>query len=221
MCRTCGVEHAARPDVCAICADDRQWVPATGQAWATLESLAAEGYEASIGELEPDLHAITSTPGAGIGQQSKLVVTPDGNVLWDPIGFLDDAVVEAVRALGPVVAIVASHPHMYGVQVEWSRRLGNVPVLVAESDVHWLGRPDPVVRTWTGERELLPGVTLSQPGGHLPGGAVLHWAAGADGRGVLLAGDTIFATPDRRSVAFMRSFPNHIPLSAGVVERVT
>ena len=109
---------------------------------------------------------------------------------------------------------------MYGLQVEWSRMLGDPPVLVAESDVHWLARPDPVVGTWSGEREVLPGLTLSQPGGHFPGSAVLHWAAGADGRGVLLSGDTIFANPDRRSVAFMRSFPNHLPLSAAVVERV-
>jgi len=37
---------------------------------------------------------------------------------------------------------------------------------------------------------------------------------------VLLSGDTVFANPDRRSVAFMRSYPNHLPLSAGVTERV-
>ena len=221
ICRTCGVEHAERPDVCAICADERQWVPATGQAWTTLDELAPDGYAAALAELEPDLYAITSTPNAGIGQQSKLVRTPGGNVLWDPIGFVDEAVVDVVRALGPVVAVVASHPHMYGLQVEWSHRLGGVPVLVAESDAHWVARPDPVVGTWSGSLDLLPGVTLSQPGGHFPGSAVLHWAAGAGGRGVLLAGDTIFANPDRRSVAFMRSFPNHIPLSAAVVERVT
>ncbi|WP_028045615.1 MBL fold metallo-hydrolase [Cellulomonas sp. URHE0023] len=220
ICRTCGVEHSERPDVCAICADERQWVPASGQAWATLEELADEGYAAHLTTLEPDLYAVTSTPNAGIGQQSKLVRTPDGSVLWDPIGFLDEPVVQQILALGPVVAIVASHPHMYGVQVEWSRRLGNPRVLVAESDVHWLGRPDPVVETWKGTLELTPGLTLSQPGGHFPGSAVLHWAAGAEGRGVLLAGDTVFANPDRRSVAFMRSYPNHLPLSAAVAERV-
>jgi hypothetical protein len=37
---------------------------------------------------------------------------------------------------------------------------------------------------------------------------------------VLLSGDTVFANPDRASVAFLRSYPNHIPLSAAVVERV-
>ncbi|MFJ1512648.1 MBL fold metallo-hydrolase [Cellulosimicrobium funkei] len=220
ICRTCAVEHAERPAVCAICADERQWVPATGQAWTTLAELAAAGERLVLEELEPDLFGLTSEPSVGIGQQAKIVRTPAGTLLWDPPGYVDDAAVEQVRALGPVVAIAASHPHMFGVQVEWSRALGDVPVLVAEADAHWVARPDRVVETWTGEREVLPGVVLSQPGGHFPGSAVVHWAAGADGRGVLLSGDTIFANPDRTSVSFMRSYPNRIPLSAAVVLRV-
>jgi hypothetical protein len=220
LCRTCAVEHAHRPAVCAICADERQWVPAAGQAWTTLEELAAAGERVVMTELEPDLFGLTSEPSVGIGQQAKVVRTPAGSLLWDPLGFLDDAAVERVRALGPVVAVVASHPHMFGAQVEWSRRLGGVPVLVAEADAGWVARPDPVIETWSGEREVLPGVVLSQPGGHFPGSAVVHWAAGADGRGVLLSGDTIFANPDRTSVSFMRSYPNRIPLSGAVVRRV-
>ncbi|MGN6241370.1 MAG: MBL fold metallo-hydrolase, partial [Cellulosimicrobium cellulans] len=171
-------------------------------------------------ELEPDLFGLSSEPSVGIGQQAKIVRTPAGNLLWDPPGYVDDDAVARVRALGPVVAIAASHPHMFGVQVAWSRALGGVPVLVAEADAHWVARPDPVIETWTGEREVLPGVVLSQPGGHFPGSAVVHWATGADGRGVLLSGDTIFANPDRTSVSFMRSYPNRIPLSATVVLRV-
>ena len=75
------------------------------------------------------------------------------------------------------------------------------------------------MRFWTDDIELLPGVTLTQPGGHFPGSAVVHWA-GADGKGVLLSSDTIFANPDRTSVSFMRSYPNRIPLSGAVVDRV-
>ncbi|MFE7404608.1 hydrolase [Isoptericola sp. NPDC057559] len=226
ICRTCAVEHADRPDVCAICADERQWVPATGQAWATLEELVAEGCAVEVAELEPDLLALHTTPHLGIGQQAKVVRTPAGALLWDPLGFVDDAGVAAVvdAAAGGDVVIAASHPHMYGVQVEWSRRLAAatgrpVPVLVSEADAGWVARPDAVVETWSGEREVLPGVVLSQPGGHFPGSAVVHWA-GADGRGVLLSGDTIFANPDRVTVSFMRSYPNRIPLSGAVVTRV-
>jgi hypothetical protein len=220
ICQTCAVEHADRPDVCAICADERQWVPADGQVWTTLDEIAAEGHEVTVTELEPDLFALSGHPGVGIGQESKIVRTPAGMLLWDPIGYLDDDAVRQVRALGEVVAVVASHPHMFGVQVEWSRALGGVPVLVAEADAGWVARPDPVIETWSGDREILPGVTLTQPGGHFPGSAVAHWAAGAEGRGVLLSGDTIFANPDLTSVSFMRSYPNRIPLSGAVVDRV-
>ncbi|WP_345800425.1 hydrolase [Microbacterium sp. AZCO] len=220
ICATCAVEHAERVEVCAICADDRQWVPADGQHWTTLAELRDAGCRTELVEAEPDLWLIGSAPGVGIGQRSKLIRTHAGCLLFDPIGYVDDAAVEAVRALGPVVAIVASHPHMYGVQVEWSRALGGAPVLVAEKDREWVARPDPVIETWSSNIEILPGVTLTQPGGHFPGSAVVHWAGGADGRGVLLSSDTIFANPDRTSVSFMRSYPNRLPLSAGVVDRV-
>ena len=220
ICATCAVEHSEQVEVCAICADERQWVPADGQHWTTLEELAAAGTSVAVEEVEPSLYGVTSKPPVGIGQQSMLVTTTEGNLLWDPIGYVDDAAIAAVRELGDVVAIVASHPHMYGVQVEWSHRLGNVPVYVSEPDAHWVARQDEVIKTWKGVLNPLPGVTLIQPGGHFPGSAIVHWAAGAEGKGVILSGDTIFANPDRTSVSFMRSYPNRIPLSGAVVDRV-
>jgi hypothetical protein len=223
ICATCGVEHADRPAVCAICADERQWVPATGQRWTTLAELADAGTEVRFTELEPGLWGLRVQPAVGIGQESKLLVTDAGALLWDPPAFVDDAAVARVRELageGGVVAAAASHPHMFGVQVEWSRRLGGVPVLVSRADLDWVARPDAAVDGWEGDRTVLPGVTMTQPGGHFPGSAVVHWAGGAGGHGVLLSGDTIFANPDRTSVSFMRSYPNRIPLSAPVVERI-
>lgn len=220
ICATCGVEHAEREAVCVICADERQWVPEGGQVWTTLEELAARGEQTRVIDLEPDLIGITSSPNVGIGQWSKLVTTTEGSVLWDPIGYLDDAALDRILSHGPVRAIAASHPHMYGVQVEWSRLLGDPPVLVAEADAAWVRRPDPVIELWSGTSELAPGLTLRQIGGHFPGSAVLHWSAGADGAGALLVGDTIFPNPDRVSVSFMRSYPNRIPLSGAVALRI-
>jgi hypothetical protein len=49
---------------------------------------------------------------------------------------------------------------------------------------------------------------------------VLHWPAGAEGRGALLTGDIIMVASDRRYVSFMYSFPNYVPLSAASVKRV-
>jgi hypothetical protein len=219
ICATCAVEHAERTDVCAICADERQWVPASGQAWTSLGEMARAGYAVEIEELEPGLYGVSSLPAAGIGQQSKLLQTPAGNLLWDPIGYLDERATAEIGALGPVVAIAASHPHMYGVQVEWSRALGGVPIYVSAADAHWVARPDDAIRTWSGQATPLPGVTLIQIGGHFPGSSVVHFS-GRDGRGVLLTSDSVFVDPDRTSVTFMRSFPNRIPLSPAVVERL-
>ena len=81
-------------------------------------------------------------------------------------------------------------------------------------------RPDPAVRNWDRTLEPLPGLTLIQCGGHFEGSAALHWAAGAEGRGALLTGDTITVVADRRFVSFMRSYPNDIPLPAVAVGRI-
>ena len=79
----------------------------------------------------------------------------------------------------------------------------------------------PPISLWQGQtKELLPGVTLICSGGHYPGGTVLHWAAGADGKGALLSGDIVQVVQDNKSVSFMWSFPNVIPLSGPLVEGV-
>lgn len=221
VCETCGAEHAAALGVCAICADERQWVPADGQKWATLEELTQAGRRVQITELEENLFGITVEPKVGIGQQTQLVCTHAGNLLWDPVGYLDEGAVSRVRELGEVTAIAASHPHMFGVQVEWSKALGGVPVLVSEADAEWVQRPDPAITTWNGRYEVAPGLTLHQVGGHFPGSSVVHWTAGAGGKGVLLVSDTIHANPDRATVTFLRSYPNRIPLSPAVVQRIT
>lgn len=222
ICATCAVEYPDTeqpPTECPICEDERQWVPPTGQRWTTLAELAENGHQTRIHEEEPNLCGVTVEPQVGIGQQALLLRTPNGNLLWDPVGYIDDLAVERITELGGIALIAASHPHMYGVQVEWSKAFGGVPVLVAEADKQHVQRPDPVIRFWSGTEEVLPGVTFVQAGGHFKGSGVVH-VTGADGRGVLLAGDTIAPKPDRRWVSFMRSFPNDIPLSAAAVERV-
>jgi glyoxylase-like metal-dependent hydrolase (beta-lactamase superfamily II) len=82
-------------------------------------------------------------------------------------------------------------------------------------------RPDPAFVFWEGETcELWDGLTLVRCGGHFPGSDVLHWPAGAEGRGALLTGDTIYVTQDRRFVSFMYSYPNLIPLPVKTVEQI-
>jgi hypothetical protein len=89
------------------------------------------------------------------------------------------------------------------------------------ADADWIVRPDPAIRHWRGDTlELLPGVTLLRLGGHFPGGAVLHWAEGAEGRGAILSGDIVQVAADLRRVSFLWSYPNMMPLSAATVQRI-
>jgi Metallo-beta-lactamase superfamily len=221
VCAACGNHSPGRrPAVCAVCADERQWLPPDGQRWTTLEELAAAGYRSEVRDVEPGLTGIGVQPPFAIGQRSLLVRTAAGNVLWDPSGFIDAAAVAAVREAGGLSFVTASHPHFYGAIAEWAREFG-AQILVPADDAGWLrADPDLPVRTWAGTLEVLPSVTLVQCGGHFPGSAVLHWAAGADGRGVLLSGDTIFVTPGEDRVTFVWSAPNRLPLSEAAVTNV-
>lgn len=221
ICATCAVETADLPEApatCAICEDERQWVPAEGQQWTTLEKLASDGTRVVAREVEPGLWGLTADPGVGIGQQMSVVVTPAGTLLFDCVGFIDEAAVELVRGLGPTLAVAASHPHMYGVQTEWAAAL-EAPVVLAAKDREWVRR-DERVEWFDDVHEVADGLRLHRVGGHFPGQTVVEWEAGADGRGVLLSGDAIFTNPDRKTVSFLRSYPNRLPLSGNVVLRI-
>jgi glyoxylase-like metal-dependent hydrolase (beta-lactamase superfamily II) len=221
VCATCGNHFPGpQPPVCAVCADERQWLPPGGQRWTTLAELEAAGHACDVRAVEPGLTGIGAEPPFAIGQRSLLVHTPEGNLLWDPSGFIDAAAVAAVREAGGLRFVTASHPHFYGAIDEWAREFG-AEILVPADDAAWLrAGPDASVRTWSGVLQVLPGVTLVQCGGHFPGSAVVHWADGADGRGVLLSGDTIFVTPGEDRVTFVWSAPNRLPLSADAVQGV-
>jgi hypothetical protein len=83
---------------------------------------------------------------------------------------------------------------MFGSQVAWSHRFGDVPVLVLSADRGWVQRDDPVITEWPGVETVLPGVTLIEVGGHFPGASVAR-VARPDRRGDLLVGDSIMPTP--------------------------
>jgi glyoxylase-like metal-dependent hydrolase (beta-lactamase superfamily II) len=223
ICPACGANHpeaSSAPERCPLCEDERQWVPPTGQRWTTMSRLAAEGCHSVVREVEPGLIGIACEPDVGVGQRGLLVQTSDGNLLWDPPPFLDDAALEAVRGAGGLHAISSSHPHMYGAAVQWSHAF-DAQLLLVDVDAGWLMRPDPAVRTWSGALEVLSGVTLVQCGGHFPGSSVLHWADGADDGGVILAGDTIMVTPGEDRVSFVYSAPVRLPLAEPSVRGIT
>lgn len=222
ICETCGTQHAASeqpPERCFICEDERQYVGAAGQTWTTLEQLR-ETHRTRVLPEARGLFGIGMEPSFAIGQRALLVRTGAGNVLWDCIALLDGETERWVDGLGGLAAIAISHPHYYTTMVEWARTF-DVPVHLHEDDATWVARPDPRIHFWSGETLALPGnLTLVRLGGHFPGGQVLHWPGGAEGRGALLTGDIIQVVQDTRWVSFMYSYPNLIPLPASEVRRI-
>jgi hypothetical protein len=184
-----------------------------------MAQLSGDGCRTDVREIEPGLIGIGTDPSVGVGQRAVLVRTSAGNLLWDPPAFIDAPAVDAVRAAGGLSAVTASHPHMYGAITAWADAFG-AEVLLAEADHGWLMRPPERVRLWSGTREPLPGVTLVQCGGHFAGSAVLHWTGAADGRGVILCGDTLMVTPGEDRVSFVWSAPTRLPLPEPAVRGV-
>jgi glyoxylase-like metal-dependent hydrolase (beta-lactamase superfamily II) len=223
ICTTCGTQFDrsdAPPPGCPICDDPRQYVLPAGQTWTTLGALQ-RSHRNSFRRLEPSLMGVGTTPEFAIGQRALLVQSPAGNVLWDCIALIDQATVDLLAGLGGVDAIAISHPHYYTTMVEWSAAFGNAPIYLHEADRRWVQRHAGSIELWSGEtKDIGRGLTLVRCGGHFAGGAVLHWAAGAGGRGALLTGDVLQVTMDRKYVSFMRSYPNMWPLSRAAVERI-
>ncbi|RJP16201.1 MAG: MBL fold metallo-hydrolase [Candidatus Abyssobacteria bacterium SURF_5] len=215
ICVTCGAQYKESkrpPENCIICEDERQYLNAEGQQWTTLSEMKTQGYRNEFRELEPGLVGIHTQPDFAIGQVAYLVRTEAGNVLWDCISYIDEETVERIEKMGGVKGIAVSHPHFYSSIVEWSHGLGRPPVYIPLADKKWVVRPDPVIQYWDDAKEILPGVTIIQCGGHFDGSSVLHWRHGAAGKGVLLVGDTMGVAKDARYVSFMYSYPNLIPL---------
>jgi hypothetical protein len=223
ICTTCGVQYsesALPPERCVVCEDERQFVGWGGQKWTTLKEM--QGTHRNRLDVEgPELISLVTEPKFAIGQRALHVRTPEGNVLWDCITLVDDRSVAAIQALGGVAAIAISHPHYYASVVEWSRALGDVPVYLHAADGEWVMRPHPAIVFWHGEtHQLVSGITLLRLGGHFPGATVLHWAGGAQGKGSLLSGDVLQVGQDRKTLSFMYSYPNYIPLNATTVRRI-
>lgn len=223
VCVTCGVQTrptAVPPVHCPICEDERQYVGHGGQRWTTAEVLR-DRHVVTLTPAEPGLFQVVVQPRFAIGQRPLIVQTDDGNIMWDCTAVLTEPIVAAIGAIGGISAIAISHPHFSGAMVDWSHAFDGVPIFVPSADRQWVMRPDPVLHFWEGDRQpLMGGVSVVRCGGHFDGSSVLHWLAGADGRGVLLSGDTIAVTDERRWVSVMRSYPNLIPIGAGALRRM-
>lgn len=239
ICVTCGVQFDASahpPTACPICNDERQYIGHQGQQWTTLDQLRST-HRNRIETVAPNLVGIGTEPSFAIGHRSLLVQTPAGNLLWDPTLLLSDSTIETVRSLGGIRWIAVSHPHLVTTCVEWSRAFHDAPIYWHARNREWVMRHDGNYVFWETEiqqldadgrtvsvktetKQLDADLTLILCGGHFAGSDVLHWANGAEGRGAVLAGDTIQVASDRRFVSFMYSYPNMIPLNAAKVTNI-
>jgi hypothetical protein len=221
VCATCGTafqESDSPPEGCAICLDERQYVPEEGQRWLTLDELRA-GHKNEIRD-EEELTGVGSEPWFAIGERALLVPFGEQVFMWDCVHLLDDAAAEEIERRGGLGGLAISHPHYYTGMVDWARRF-DCPVYIHADDSRWIMRPDPAVELWEGETlDLGHGLTLIRCGGHFAGGAVHHWRDGAGGAGALLSGDIVQVIPDRGHVGFMYSYPNLIPLPVELVQHI-
>jgi glyoxylase-like metal-dependent hydrolase (beta-lactamase superfamily II) len=190
-----------------------------GQAWLTREELAK--HHRLVWREDLGLLGLGVEPSFAIGQRALLVRDGDGCVLWDCVPLLTHEAIEHIRSLGGLKAIAVSHPHFYGAVADWSEAFGGVPIYLHGDDRAWITRPHPAIVLWSGEScRLSDDILLVRTGGHFTGATVMHWRAGAGERGALLTGDVAMVAMDRRSVSFMYSFPNYIPLDAQSVRGI-
>src|SRR2546425_9919528 len=169
ICTTCGTQYAESdqpPGACTICEEPRQYVKKTGQQWTTLEHLRLTNRN-SIKFKEPGLIGIGIDPQFAIGQRALFLRTPAANILWDCLSLLDEAVSDAMRAMGGISAIAISHPHYYSSMVEWSRSFAGIPIYLHAADKQWVMRPNKAIVFWEEEtKALAEGLTLIRCGGH-------------------------------------------------------
>lgn len=221
ICTTCGTQYRATDPTnaqCHICNDDRQYVPETGQRWTNLDELN-DNHGVIIRQLNENLYELKSAPAFAIGQRALLVITPQGNILWDCIAVLNAPAIEFIKSKAGLKAIAFSHPHYYTTMNEWAE-IFDCPIYIHEKDEQWIFNKGKQVSLWQGqEKELWQGMKLINVGGHFPGSSILHVPFLSKG-GTILCGDTFYVSPGKQHAAVMYSYPNRIPVKPGEIIRI-
>lgn len=220
LCVTCGTEYpmGADPEICQICAEERQYIPRGGQKWST-HIKVRNRHEVEINRIKKGLFELFITPRFGIGQRAFLVLSEQGNVLWDCIPLLDVEIIDFIKAKGGLKAIAFSHPHYYSNMNTWAKTF-DCPIYIHEKDKEFVVAPSPYIEYWKGNTMMLwDGLTLLNLGGHFDGGTVLLLPNHSK-KGVMLCSDILQISPSRKFIAMMYSYPNLIPLPRKEIKRI-
>lgn len=213
ICKTCGTRYAEEkfnPEECPVCLDDRQYVNPAGQRWVSYEELQKK-YSIKFSRIREDIYELSVMPSFGIGQKAHLILSEEGNILWDCLPFLDEPASAFIKSLGGLKAIAISHPHYYGIMHEWAREF-DCPVYLHENDREWVMDKEKHLNFWKGE-----GLKLSRElkilcvGGHFPGSTVLHFTP-ENQHPALFIGDSFYLSLSKKHLSAMYSYPNNIPL---------
>jgi len=211
ICQTCGTRYAGIvPEICKICADDRQYIPATGQHWISYNELR-KNRSIRFGNLLPDVYDLRITPAFGIAQKAHIICTPGGNLLWDCLPFVDEPTIAFIKSIGGLKAIAISHPHYYSLMAVWAQ-IFDCPIYLHEADKEWIMDETTNIKLWNGQKQFLwDDMELIHTAGHFPGSTVLHVPRVGD-NGSLFVGDSLYVAQSLKFISMMHSYPNAIPL---------
>ena len=220
ICSTCGTYYPlnGHPEICTICSDDRQYIPEGGQRW-TLPAELHQRHSIRLNKIKDRLYELEVNPQFAIGQRALLVLSDEGNVLWDCIPMLDEMTVAFINSKGGLKAIAFSHPHYYSNMNDWASTF-NCPTYINEQDAEHIMVNGPHIKLWKGqELALWDGLTLHCIGGHFEGSSIMR-VPFVSAEGALLCGDSLFLSPSKKHISISRSYPNRIPIALAELKRI-
>ena len=214
ICETCGTQYREEvklTGICPICNDDRQYIGDNGQRWTDMDELK-KGGSVRISRVSERLYSLKMEQAFALGQRAFLLLSPNGNILWDCIPLLDIATVDLIKSKGGLKAIAFSHPHYYSTMNEWAETF-DCPIYIHKNDAEFVFYAGDHINLWEGD--ILPlwdDVSIVHVGGHFPGSCLLQ-ANSLSPKGSILCGDSLYLSKSKRYIAIMYSYPNQILLA--------
>jgi hypothetical protein len=220
ICSTCGTAYPEQPapETCIICLDERQWVPAKGQIWISAEDIP-QTHSVKLNRLQDRLYEMEINPMFAIGQRALLILSEQGNVLWDCIPLLDELTTAFIRSKGGLKAICFSHPHFYSNMNDWAESF-DCPIYIHKNDAEHIMIRGERVQLWEGdELALWDGMKIMLIGGHFAGSSILRVPFLSE-KGTIICGDSLFLSPSKKHFSVVYSSPNRIPLPLAEMRRI-